>query len=158
MRNELSKVRKFFENTATRFLGVLADNIKKRKKLKHTKRKNRPRERRDSTSVDDVDQTYQNEISDALDNLHAALEMFLTAIRDFEDYSDRDGEESLENFMEQVGVRARYSRPVHVGGADTFMTGAIGVFVIFRCVNCIARPGWLMLIIYSYDRGRRRLT
>ena len=99
VRNELCKVRKFFENTATRFLGVLADDIK-RKKLKHTKRKNRPRERRSSTSFDD----HQNEISEALDNLYQALEMFLTAIRDFEDYSDSDGEQSLEKFMEQVGV------------------------------------------------------
>ena len=73
VRNELCKVRKFFENTATRFLGVLADDIK-RKKLKHTKRKNRPRERRSSTSFDD----HQNEISEALDNLYQALEMFLT--------------------------------------------------------------------------------
>jgi hypothetical protein len=83
-------------------LGVLADNIKKRKKLKLTKRKNRPRDRRDSLRLSDDPE--QNEISDALDSLYGALDRFLTAIRDFEDYSDRDGEQSLENFMEQVGV------------------------------------------------------
>jgi hypothetical protein len=36
--------------------------------------------------------------------LYVAMEGFLIAIRDFEDYTDRDGEQSLENFMDQVGV------------------------------------------------------
>ena len=67
------------------------------------RRRNRPRERHESLTAT-VEETDQNEISEAMDRLYAALEKFLLAIRDFEDYTDRDGEKSLEDFMDQVGV------------------------------------------------------
>lgn len=130
VRNELGKVRKFFENTASRLLGVLANDIKKRKKMKHTKRKNRPRERQNTTGNDDLAQTYQNDISDALDSLYSALDMFSTAIRDFEDYSDRDGEASLSKFMEQILVcnNSRYAECFSL----TLHLGVIRMSIIFR--------------------------
>lgn len=102
----LKSVREYFEQNSRDLLGIVLKKleVRTRRPIRSARRKRRKRKEK-SQYGGTLAYTYQNDLSEQLDELYAALEKFSIAVSDFEEYVDNDGALALRAFMIEIKVR-----------------------------------------------------
>ena len=104
----LKSVREYFEQNSRDLLGIVLKKleVRTRRPIRSARRKRRKRKEK-SQYGGSLAYTYQNDLSEHLDELYAALEKFSIAVSDFEEYVDNDGAIALRAFMTEIKVSNR---------------------------------------------------